>query len=250
MNCSLRHLYLSFLFATTYLLIGCAGMYIPSSPNIPLLSEKKETKINLGASTNSLFINGAYAFNDNKGLIFNGNISYGNFSNHEDIIPEVCYLYIFCVDGYGNHRNAELGYGLFNLFKKSEKYRYEIYGGLGYGRANNGEYYNKYSTLFLQSNMGLKLDKVEMGLSGKIIGGYLNYNDYQFGKWSTESNTMFSLEIAGVIRTGGEHLKFFFSPGFQLVEQESSYTNLGLLRFHLSMGCTINLYGNKRVDNL
>ena len=59
-----------------FLLSGCSSAYIPSSKNIPLFEEKGEIQIEAGASTNSVFAAGSYAFSEKFALIANGSMSY------------------------------------------------------------------------------------------------------------------------------------------------------------------------------
>ena len=67
------------------LFTACSSMYIPAVRSIPLLENKDEFQGEAGISTNSVYINGSYAFSDDIAVSINGSLSFRNFTNHYDL---------------------------------------------------------------------------------------------------------------------------------------------------------------------
>lgn len=212
-------------------LTGCSSIYIPSTPNIPLISKESETDLNIGANTNSILVNGSYAISDNLAAIGEFAVSYGNFSNISDlgdIMPSDDILFAFNGGGYNNW-NTELGIGKF--ISLSHYSIFEFYSGLGYGNSNayNHEK-NNYGLIFLQSNIGMKRKKIEIGGSLKISGAYFNYQyERKPNLYEDIDIPICSIQLGGILRTGSDNLKFWFSPSsngsFLLKSQD--YTEIG-----------------------
>jgi len=246
------------LFIIVVFLSGCSTMYIPSAPNIPLFTEKKETNINVGLSTNSLFLSGGYAVSSKYAMIISSSLSYGNFGKYYDVGDllysggEITFFY----GGSFKHRNIELGFGEF--YSYYEFGVLEFYGGLGYGNAivSNKIYENNYGSIFFQVNNGLKKTNFELGGSFKLVGSYLFYYYPDELIDGTYQNTtmdfpVISCQLGGVIRFGNENFKFFISPGLNLSKgffnadrddlgegfsnHETFYTI-----WHLSLGLSVN----------
>lgn len=201
----------------TIILSSCSTMYIPSAPNIPLLSKEHESNISLGTGTNSVSLSGAHAVNSKYAVILNSAVSYGNFTSFNDL-GDLYYNggdeYLF-EGGYFQHYIVETGFGRYFSFNDGIL---ELYSGTGYGHAKSGSYRNDYGSVFVQMNNGFKWANFEVGTSLKLVGSYMNY-EYPYSEASfpvivrNEYIPVASLQLGGIIRTGGDHIKFFISPG-------------------------------------
>jgi len=233
--------------------VSCSSIYIPSAPNTPLLESKGEKQVELGASTNSAFVIGSYAFSDKYAFMLNANMSYGNFTNYYDletykfensektgleVIPE----------GEFNHQYYEAGIGRYNFIQTD--FKIECFAGAGYGVATDHYYERDYKAdylkAFIQANIGSTKGFFDYGGSIRFSNSFYAYQIKQ----STENyRTKFSsvhLEPSGFVRIGTEQLKFVARVGFSLVLPLGSFPDVekrGIKRgamdntfLHLSLG--------------
>jgi hypothetical protein len=255
----------------TCLISSCSSMYIPSTTNIPLLSGKGETQCEISASTNSLHLSGDYAFSDKFAFMANGSLSYGNFSNNYDIFTSkdhVLSFWDFHLNGEFTHRYGEIGIGRYNILQRRK--RLEIFGGLGFGHANDKQDFNiivvhdnlKYYQGFLQINYGKTLDHVDIGAGLRVASSHFDYT-YQnepssenavkdHGIPQNLSFTVIHIEPTGFVRFGFEKVKCIFQVGLALAEPISNLGGLNLDKgiyngnlkatiIHISLGLNFRL---------
>ena len=239
-----------FLLLIIIILTGCSSAYIPSPKNIPLFENKGEGQIEVGASTNSLYLTGSYAFSEKFAMITNGSISYPAIAGQS--IRHYNELTIF-TDGDVPHSSFEVGIGRYNLLPSSES-RLEVFLGTGYGKSYS--FFSKddrqnYMQGFAQINTGKRFKHAEIGWSMRMAFSGFQYQDgyykastypseyiIEHGKYQT-----FHLEPLFVIRVGGQHVKWFARTGLNLAFPLSSNsliqtrgTDPGYTILHLSTG--------------
>jgi uncharacterized membrane protein YhdT len=214
-------------------------MYIPAVRSIPLLEKKGEFQGEAGASTNSLYFNGCYAFTDNIAAAINGNISYRNFSNSYDLFTHKNtkyygggYLEIPDLRGKFAHRYGEVSVGRINMLPDLPM-KLEVFGGMGMGRAtdiDDFQYKSDYFYFFGQGNFGVVKNRtVEAGGSLRLVCSVFNYiakNDDKkivFEDWFGAIH----LEPMVFARLGWKNIKFAFRIGLNIaiaidLDKESS----------------------------
>jgi len=230
-------------------------MYIPSPKNTPLFEEKGEVQIEVGASTNSIFLTGNYAFSEKYAFISNGCLSFRNFSSIYDIgdIRSYNELTIF-TSGYGAHRSFEAGLGRYNIFP-TLPHRIETFLVLGYGSCDydNKDYYSEYLQGYFQMNIGKRFKHFEIGWSVHLAYShfYCKYADYvpqpdlMLNKREIIYKNFGTINPGALLflKFGGSNLKSFFRSGFNLTYPLTSNALInnsnfdgGYTRFHLSIG--------------
>jgi hypothetical protein len=219
--------YLIFFLIIPILFQSFSSMYIPAVRSIPLLEKKGEFQGEAGGSTNSLYVNGSYAFTNKIAVSINGNLSYRNFSNRYDLFTHKDDKYssggyITFPDTRGKfaHRYGEVSVGRINMFPAFPM-KLEVFGGMGMGRATDTDdfqYKSDYYSFFGQGNFGLKKRIVEAGLSLRIGCSIFNYiannddNKVVFKDWFGAIH----LEPMGFARIGWKNFKFVFRIGLNL----------------------------------
>lgn len=150
----LRASLILFLAIATY---ACAPIYIPSAPNVPQLEQKGDWQASAYMGTNGIDLQGSYAISDNKAVM--GTLSGPIAAQSND----------------SRHIYLEGAYGIFN--RTPSRLRMSAFAGLGWGLASgeanytvNGTPYNHasqgiYWKPFLQGNIGLHTDVLDIGLS-------------------------------------------------------------------------------------
>lgn len=204
----------------TLLFTGCISLYYaPNSHNVPMFKGKNETEASLafqfGYFTSGINTDFAYSVTNHFGFMVNYN--YWNANGHRSLADSVEFL-----DISGKSNLVELGAGYFLPF--SNKFIFEAYGGVGWGRVKN-EYdiwvdskvnYNRY---FIQPSFGYYNKKVELVFSTRLIGLACNRIEFDSKLSQTDiedlnyiTNNPFSLflEPAFTFRVGGKHVKFQF----------------------------------------
>lgn len=190
-------------------LISCGPvLYSTVGQNVPLLQEKGEFSGQIGYAESSGIwsakgagIHGAYAVSKNVGII-SSFYSLGS-TNHEDL------------DWKGKGSYFELGTGVFGKIHTS-KFRFEGYGGLGFGSINNtslvrnSDFINvKYLKPFVQPSIAFSSKYFEMALTPRI--GFLSYtsqNDFFFAPTSEQINPSQFFDK--------NHNKIVFEPGIMI----------------------------------
>ncbi len=232
---------------------SCASMYIPQTPNIPLHKEKGEVNLNIGANTNSLIFSGSYSFSDKYALMGAANVSYGNIWEQ---YPDLGALLspgaemIIPFGGIFAHYNLNMGLGKYKTFSK--RGILEFYAGGEYGNAFAGAYkdhINNYGSIYFQSNIGKRsTTHLEAGGMIKISGTYMHYQ-YPEGANMTRTDEfpVLSVQMGGVLKKGGEKLKFWFSPSvnfshaFVKVNYEDMELDLNFGKFYTFLNFSIGL---------
>lgn len=238
------------LYLLPFLLSGCSSMYVPQMANVPLFEEKGEKQVELSLSPNSAYASLDYAFSDNYAVMLNGNMSFGNMTDYNDIFTHkdssrAKYTDISIYGRY-SHKYAEAAVGRYNLLK-SDKYKLEAFVGAGYGIADEKAYHNKYGLAFAQIDFGQAVKLFEWGLSMRLSSSLHNFDwTDDYGKSFHKEYSMVHLEPMAFCRVGGEHISFvpkiglslpITSPAFESVEstiKDSDYYRTTVL--HVSLG--------------
>jgi len=266
----------SYFFIIPLLLQSCSSMYIPSVRSIPLLEKKGEFQGEAGVSTNSIYVNGGYALTDKMAIAVNGQLSYRNFSDRYDLFTHInerppssgCGFSILCFEpadtrGKFAHRYGEFSMGRIDMLPKVKKFRMEVFGGIGAGRATDIDYfYNEtryksdYCALFGQFNAGLKIKFLETGGSLRLVHSLFNYRVYSNTNDFLYEDIFggFHLEPMIFARAGTENLKLALRCGFNLSfpiyldKETSNYRGFdpvigkwGYTPFHLSVGISYRI---------
>jgi len=229
----------------SYVISGCASTYIPSPKNVPLFEKKGEVQIEAGASTNSLYLTGSYAFSEKYAMIANGSAAYCFISGKP--IRSYNELTIF-LDGDVPHCSFEAGIGRYNLLPSSNS-RLEVFAGSGYGMAYDffsKDRKSRYIQGFMQINSGKRYNRVELGWSLRTV--YTGFQ-YQYGSYIPDhypkeyiikhvNYHAFYLEPLFVFRVGGQRLRWFARCGFNapLVSSSKSVDHTIL---HISTGLNL-----------
>ena len=228
-----QNMILCFIIIPLLLFQACSTMYIPSSMCAPLLDKKNDVQVEAGASTNSFYLSGGYAFSEKYALIVHGNISYLNLfkSDNNNITSNASGFNFnpFPTNAF-EHRYAEIGIGKYNLLSSTEKL--ELFVGGGYGCAvENSIYKNKYWLGFVQGNMGRRWNAVELGLSFRMA-----YSGFHFS-YQSEKNPLndhrrnfnnFHIEPIFFLRVGGESVHVFLRAGFSKTNPAESLSGINL----------------------
>lgn len=275
------------LLAIAGLLQSCSSIYIPAVRSIPLLEKKGEFQAEAGISTNSLYMNGSYAFTNKIAASINGNLSYRNFSNRYDAFtdiykpPPVGGYYFDWPDTRGKfaHRYGEISVGRINMLPNFPiNMKLEIFGGMGMGRATDIDlfrYDNRYKTdyysFFGQGNFGIKWLFFETGASFRLAYSRFNYtaDTYNYGnKEYTLHQTnidMFHVEPMFFNRMGKGNWKFIIRVGINLaftINPNEEYAefrgfndnkkngNLKHTIFHFSIGLSYRIKRSSKQRNI
>lgn len=147
-----------------FLFTSCARYYYaPNSANIPLLSEK-EAKINVQYATGTVSkgfeCQSAFAISPHFGGMVNAMLGGSNYDRYE------------YNSGETNTKYVEIGAGYFTPIKGTSLV-FETYGGIGTGGVKN-KYYGdgnskvRFTKLFAQPSIGVKMKGFEFGISSRI----------------------------------------------------------------------------------
>jgi hypothetical protein len=235
-----------YIFFVLFFLSGCSAAYVPSSKNVPLFEEKGEVQIEAGASTNSLYAASSYAFSEKYALIANGSLTYSYMAG-ADIAPGNGGETDIFAFSSTPHRSFEAGIGRYNLLPSFDR-RLEVFAGAGYGTTGEGfeDYDEKwqYVSTFVQANIGKRYKRVELGWSLRTAYNFLHAQNglYRSSEYIIEHENFHNLfvEPLFVLRTGGQHVKFFFRSGLTIgfpLSSPAFYNAAELLILsHLSVG--------------
>jgi len=211
-------------------IVSCSSAYIPSPKNVPLFENRGEVQLEVGTSTNSLYLTGNYAFSEKYAMITNGSISYPAIAGHS--LSHINGLMTY-FDGDTPHYAFEAGIGRYNLLLTSTR-RLEIFAGAGYGSSNYNftKYpHQRYFQGFVQANIGKRYQYADIGWSlrtaySDFLEIFIEHINYQ----------VFHIEPLFVVRVGGQYMKWFFRCGINLAFPLSSNSNIhlpSLSRSHL-----------------
>ena len=256
------------LLAIPALLQSCSSMYIPAVRSIPFLEEKGEFQGEAGVSTNSVYVNGSYAFTKDVAVSVNGNLSYRNFTDYYDIAthkndqadPDGWFPNL---RGDFAHRYGEVSAGKINMLT-SNLLRMEMFGGAGMGRAtdidrlnNDNHYKSDYYSFFGQGNFGIKHRVVEAGVSLRLAYSKFDYTATLYDHNERYKLDVFHAEPMLLGRAGKGNLKVVLRIGFNFAWTMNSigeYTKLrgfnssGELNhtvLHYSVGASYRIKGKK-----
>ena len=255
--------------AIPLLVQSCSSIYIPANRSIPLLEKKGEFQGEAGVSTNSVYVNGSYAFTDDIAVSINGNLSYRNFTDYYDVLTHKDDLSTssFLLPDYRGqfaHRYGEVSLGKMNMLPPTFPMKMEVFSGMGMGRAtdtddsNNDNYYKSdYYSFFGQVNFGLKKRIVEAGGSMRLAYSMFNYAIYIENKELLGQSKFHVFHAEPVIfaRVGGKNLKAVFRVGLNFaftINPIEEYAGLrgindhGRLEytiFHFSVGMSYRITG-------
>jgi hypothetical protein len=213
-------------FLISSIISGCT-LYYPQIVDIPLISKKKDCRVDAGISVVPTV---------------HATISYGLTK-------------MIAIQGFGSIGIDDSYYyqAAAGLFKKKENNRViELYGGYGFGYgdqykdANPGNLFGNYQLYFAQLNYGkiaCETSNLEIGFgikSGLLHSKLLDQNYYAWtsetGPFNTYIDNSLLFEPAGFIRLGGQKFKFSIKLGGTLIYKFTnteqyfpySYINLGL----------------------
>ncbi len=214
-------------------LTSCAHYYYaPNAQNVPLLKEKKDTKLTVALSSGDEFTGFeaqfATAVSDKIGIMANLITASGNEDNGES----------------GSGSMFEIGAGYFKPLGK--RFVFETYGGIGYGTVSNkydpGTSKVKFTRLFVQPSIGFTTSWIDIALSTRLAG--LNYHSVAYSgienhdssdlEYIKDNKFSFLFEPAFTVRAGWDQLKFQLqlvlskNLNNSALQQEESNFNLGL----------------------
>ncbi len=171
-------------------------IYFPNSLNVPMLSEEGQLSASAAITANGFDPQMAYAITDNIGIM--GNLQLAPSS----------------LGDYPSHYLGEVGVGYF--VATSSIFRFEVFGGGGYGWINERVFDDEYLTpntsmlrWFIQPTMGIGTDYFDFGFSARfVVPGF-----YEQG--SAALYTSF-FEPAITIKAGKAPVKGFFQVGYAI----------------------------------
>ena len=154
--------YLSFL--TLIIIAGiatsCSSTYISNTPNIPLLSQKKEVQASAQAGSNGYMLQAAYAPAKNVGIIASGDF----YTFRQDISNRLTLHYL-----------VEAGAGGF--LPVGKKATFELYAGYGHSFSVLPGARGKYNRVFIQPTFGLSSKYIDFGATSRF--SWVGMYDYQ-----------------------------------------------------------------------
>jgi len=241
-----------FFLIISVILTGCSSMYIPSSKNVPLFEKKNEVQVEVGASPNSVYMTGGYAFTNKYAFIVNGSMSFLNFSKWYDIWwsseEERPSGFLNGPSDHSSfaHRYIEAGFGRYNLLSSPRRFlridKFEVFGGGGYGYAlqspkvailENNFYENKYWLGFVQANAGRRSKFYEFGFSLRLAFSRFNFTYIPEEPWKGDpilklNFNNFHIEPLAVFRLGKGSIHGFVRGGFNITCTLTSFPGIEL----------------------
>ena len=212
------------------MIITSCIVYHPQTTDIPLISEKKDLRLDAGIS----IVPSAHM-----------TISYGLTDK-------------IAVQTFGSIGSDDRYYfqGAAGIFKKSDNQKViEFYSGFGYGYgsayrdANPGDLYGNYQLYFVQFNYGkidCKFANMDYGFglkTGYLHSNLTDYNYYQFysetGPFTTYKDNSLLIEPNVFVRFGGERLKFNIKLGGCWINK-FTHTDKGLPYSSINLGLGLN----------
>lgn len=209
-------------------------LYLPMPTDVPLISKKKDLRVDAGISS---------------GLAIHSTVSYGITDK-------------LAVQGFG-HLNANDEYyfqvatGHYKKLKNNKIL--EFYGGLGYGNTHvstsgdSGHLRGNYQQYFVQTNFGKiasQSSNFEVGLGLKAGYFHSNLTDHGYYKPRPSAPNFYKkyyddialIEPIGVIRMGGEHIRFTIKFGGLLFYKfTNTDKSLPITPFNLGFGINYRL---------
>jgi len=207
----------------TFLLVGCAPVYIPNVVNTPLLSNKGEIQAAINTGSSGFDPQIAFAITDNIGVMVNG--SFRNSTSDTS-------------NNYHKHNFGEIGLGYYKKINLNS--RFGIYSGLGYGEVNVvdesaifASYSNIYSyRFFIQPEYGTSGKIVDFGIASRFV--FLNIHQ------ASISYTKYYVEPAITARFGLEHFKFSMQFGYSIPLNNNYTVDYNPFMFSFGLHANIN----------
>lgn len=199
---------------------GCTPLYyIPTTQNVPLITEQGETNLTVASNYELIELQGAVGLTDKIGIQLNGALYYPAYDGEGD---------------GGNGNLIELGGGYYKPLKYNLVF--ETYGLLGMGKVENHlpstvEYYPqtkgdisaKFFRYGIQPNFGYKRKNYAAALSSKFfvqhysdIKGDLIFNDVAQVDLVKANRTNYLIEPAITLKGGSARLQLQFQYGLTL----------------------------------
>ncbi len=220
-----NHILLITLGAILLLFASCAPVYLPSSINAPMLTNRGEVQVNLSAGT-GLYPQVAYAITNHVGIM--GNISL--YKSGSDT-------------SQSTQGTLTLGLGYFGRWGKHG--RYEIYFGTEGGSMSNSYSDFKYKDWFVQPTIGYTSDILDLGLSSSFVmvtfndvkGVYLDPTKYSTVYW----------QPALTAKIGYKRVRFLGQ--LSLAVDLNQDPKILVFPFTMSLGVNINLGQSRYVKH-
>lgn len=239
-----------YILAVAFIVQSCNVMYNPNMQNVPLLKEKNEARFTIGVFD----FQGAYAVQENIGVMINGN--YGRYNTTSSNLES----------DNTTQGLIEGGVGYLKPFSKNTIF--ELFGGYGVGentiKSSNSDYMNggvprntsfsaKTSRFFVQPSIGYSVDFLDVALSTRIC--FLNYSNlYSTGYTSADliamrladidKQTFAFVEPAVTVRVGYKYVKFH---GQLLFSYKYNLEPLDYVPLTLNFGIHIDLAKRNRI---
>jgi len=134
-------------------LFSCSPEYIPNMANTPMFSNQGELQATIATGTSNFDAQAAYAVSDHIGVMVNG--SYGNETSDT-------------TDEFHKHSFIEGGVGYYD--KLGKNFRYEIYGGYGFGKTE-GEFDTEFDSRITDANMQRIFVQPGIGVATGVFDG-------------------------------------------------------------------------------
>ena len=193
-----------FIVVLTIVFTSCSPEYVPNMVNSPMFNNQGEFQATIAAGNNSFDAQTAIAVTNNIGIMVNG--SYGNETSDSS-------------NDFHKHSFIEAGIGYYEIFKG--KFRYEIYGGYGFGEVEgyfedalfDEEITNtRYNRFFIQPGIGVSTRIFDGSFSPRFVLVQMDTKGAYFG--TAQFNTFFEPVITTKI--GSKYLKFIAQFGISL----------------------------------
>ena len=211
--------------------------YIPNTQNVPLISEKGETNINLSGNDHQVSLHGAFGLTDALAIEVSGGL----------VIPKEADN-----GNRGSGNFAELGLGYFKPF--GDFWVFEVYGIGGFGTMNNrfpstveefpntkGDISANMLRLGFQPNFGFKTTYFTAAISSRFMNvsyhkvrGDLMFSEESQIDYLNRNSSNYLIEPALTIRAGLEKVKLQVQCGYSFnlsnesFRQDHLYLTFGL----------------------
>lgn len=236
---------LSITLAIALLFASCEAVYLPNVRNVPLLEKKGEVQ---GVATIGI-----------NGLDFQGSVA---VTNHVALISSYAYL-DHAVSFLSYHSHAwyyEGGGGYYKNFKRT---CVEVFAGYGSGEGNSqtqdpgqgigtsqmpsGPVSGVYHKLFLQPTLGIKWQRVKLGITWRISG--VNYANFMYIDKPLHPSTILYFEPSATAKINFLNNRgiFFAQAGFNVPPGDMEWEDAKRYgRFlTLSAGLSFRIGGNR-----
>jgi hypothetical protein len=202
---------------------SCQSLYIPSGPNVPLMSEGDELQVGMSIGSNGYGAQIAYSPYYRWAITANG--STYSVTNGNSFSTNVVFRHLY----------GEVGTGLYTRFSKYV--RGEVLGGFGSGYSGHPtDDKNLYRKLYLQPSIGISGPYVDFGFTPRLCWVDHFQDKVNDVKAAVEEQAVF-MEPSVTLRAGYEQLKFQVQSGFAFALGDSPFTYRNrfiVMGFHLT----------------